>query len=325
MTTASGAGAPEPLVHEGRDGWLFLQGGSNYVTALYDRAQGPLSDARIADWQAIIERRVARLRTRGIACAFIVIPDKLSIYDDHQATPLVDPALSPARRLAAQMAHSPAASSFVDLVAPMRLQRNDADLYWRTDTHWTPQGCALGYRVLCERLGLRIVPDLLERPYREAHKIMDLGGRVVPMRWETVREYDFLSSARRVSTNRVTRYLEDPLYEEQVHIGARAQFENAAAPNACSMMVFGDSYCRTTTHGLTGMLAETVGRLDFIWSSSIDWSLVERHNPGIVVFEIAERFLAILPNDQLRLWLLELRQGFRARRLLAARRRAGAA
>ncbi len=37
--------APNPLVHEGRDGWLFLRGGSNFLAEPFSRETGVLSDA----------------------------------------------------------------------------------------------------------------------------------------------------------------------------------------------------------------------------------------------------------------------------------------
>ena len=323
--TPPDAAVPSALVHEGLDGWLFLQGGSNYVTALYRREGGGLPDTQIEGWRALLEMRAARCRDLGIACAFVVVPDKLSIYGDRQAAPLVDPDLSPALRLAQQMANSPAAATFVDLIAPMRARRHDADLFWRTDTHWTPAGCLLAYQALCERLSLQAAPDLLSRPSLETTKVMDLGGRVDPMQWEAVRDFDFARDARRAWTNRVTRYLENPLYEEEVHVGARARFDNPGAPNDRTMLLFGDSFSRPASHSLTGMLAETVRSLEFIWSSSIDWSLVRSRRPDVLVFEIAERFLALLPDDRSSLWMTELRQEVRAHKKWIRQRRAARA
>jgi alginate O-acetyltransferase complex protein AlgJ len=48
---------------------------------------------------------------------------------------------------------------------------------------------------------------------------------------------------------------------------------------------------------LTGMLAETVAELHFVWSASVDWSYVERVRPDVLVCEMAERFTARVPSD----------------------------
>ena len=322
-TPAAVPSPPSPhLVHVGRDGWLFLRGGTNFVTSLYSRDSGNLPDAKIALWRKLIERRVARCRALGVECAHIVVPDKLTIYGDRQGEALVDPDQAPAIRLAEQLRSSPAAQAYVDLVAPMRAQRDVCDLYWRTDTHWTPEGCFLAYQALCERLGLTPEDDLLARPHETYGAPMDLGGRVEPLRWENVREYDFAQKATRVWINRITGYLEDPAYQEAIHVGARARFENPGARNRRHVLLVGDSYSGPASDALTGMLAESVQALDFIWSSDIDWSIVRRRRPDVVVFEIAERFLAALARDRRPLWLLELQQNARAYRQRRDMRRA---
>jgi alginate O-acetyltransferase complex protein AlgJ len=316
VTETSDGLSPSAFVHEGLDGWLFLQGGSNYVASLYRRDVGNVSDRRLALWRKLIEARAARCRALGIECVHIVVPDKLTIYGDRLAAPLIDPEQSPALRLAEQMAQSPARESFIDLVAPMRARRNDFDIYWRTDTHWTPEGCHVAYEALCQRFGVAPEPDLLTRPRLETPRVLDLGGRVEPLRWETIRKYDFSLKARRLWANAITRYLEDPFYDEIVHVGARARFENPQARNPQSLLLFGDSYSRPGVEGLTAMLAETFAKLEFAWSNAIDWRLVKACKPNVVIFEIAERFLAILPNDRLPLWTVEARQALRAQRKL---------
>ena len=302
------------FVHEGLDGWLFLRGGTNFVTSLYSRDSGHLPDAKIALWKILIEHRAARCKALGIECAHLIVPDKLTIYGDKQSEPLVDPELAPAIRLAELLQSSPASASYLDLVGPMRAQRRMCDVYWRTDSHWSPEGCHLAYRALCERLKLDPEEDLLDRPHETFSAPMDLGGRVDPMKWETVRKYNFAEKARRVWINRVTRYLEDPVYQEEIHVGARSRFHNPNARNQKSVLIVGDSYARPGSDSLTGMLAETVRTLEFVWSSEIDWRMVKRTRPDILIVEVAERFLTLLPKDRRAMWFLELRQIARAHR-----------
>ena len=45
------------------------------------------------------------------------------------------------------------------------------------------------------------------------------------------------------------------------------------------------------------MLAESFSEVHFVWSASLDWSYIERVRPDILLFELAERFLARLPKD----------------------------
>lgn len=312
------ASPAEPLVHVGTDGWLFLQGGSNFVASLYQREGGPLPDTQLALWRDAIAKRARRFSRLGIDWLFVVVPEKLTIYGHRTATPLVDPDLAPALRLHEQLDRMGMRNPMLDLVAPMRRHRDEQDLYWRTDSHWSPAGCFLAYKLICERLGVTPDTDLLSRPFEENSRVMDLGGHLDPMPWETVRAYDFLRGAERISVNRVTRYLEDSQYNELIHVGARASFENRRAPNPQRVMLIGDSYALPSSARLTGMMAETFRSLEFVWSNSVDWHAVRWRRPDIVICEIAERFLMLPPRDGMSWKLGEWRQARRARRIRAA-------
>jgi alginate O-acetyltransferase complex protein AlgJ len=315
------AAIPPDFVHEGLDGWLFLQAGSNFVTSLYARESGNLPDSRLAAWRDAIEDRHRRCAAMGIACAFVVVPDKLTIYRHKMAAPLVDAECAPAIRLHEMLQPTRAANAYVDLVQPMRACCDATDLYWRTDTHWAPAGCHLAYQAICDRLSIRGVADLLARPCQDYDRVMDLGGRMDPLRWERIRRYDYIRDSRRVSINRITRYLEDPAYREEIHVGAQAVFENGGAPDTRHAMLIGDSYSAPSPSLMTAMFAETFRRLDFVWSSSIDWQFVRTRKPDLLIFQIAERFMAVPPQERVSFRRLEWKQAIRAGKMRWARRR----
>lgn len=306
--------AADNMIHDGLDGWLFLTGGSNYVTTLYDRHAGNLPDKTLSAWRLRIEKRQAKCSALGIDYAHVIIPDKLTIYGHKQARVLVDPNLAPSLRLRDMLAGGPAADVWVDLVAPMRVKRDVVDLYWKTDTHWTPEGCILAYQRICEHLGVQPC----ENPYAAPHKAypaqMDLGLKLDPPRWEEVKEYDFAGSAQRIFLNRVGAFLEDPAFGSEIHIGSRSIFENENARNPLKILLFGDSYASQRANFLTGLLAETARRVEFVWSSSVDWGHVKKNKPDILITEIAERFMTVVPRDRLILPALEARQIVRAHR-----------
>jgi hypothetical protein len=70
-----------------------------------------------------------------------------------------------------------------------------------------------------------------------------------------------------------------------------------------------------------------VSELEFVWSTNVDWALVKRSKPDIVVTEIAERYMALPPNARFNLRTTQIRQALLGRRRrfeawLRARRRA---
>jgi len=310
----------ELIVHEGHDGWLFLTGGTNFVTTLYDRDGGHLPDVNLRRWRDAIIERKRRCDALGVAYAHLVAPEKLTIYGHKQAAPLVDVDLAPAIRLQQLFEGGERAAGWVDLVGPMRQWRDEVELYWRSDTHWTPEGALLAYQLLCDALQLTENAELANRPCHTIHKIMDLGGKFDPPRWEQIREVDWMAGAQRVYGNAVARILEDPLHGGDIHVGAHTIYRNEAAPNNVRMLLFGDSFAGVGRDRLTAQLAETARELVFVWSSNVDWRLVERVQPDIVITEIAERYMALAPNDRFRLRRAELSQLFKARRREVAAR-----
>jgi hypothetical protein len=89
------------------------------------------------------------------------------------------------------------------------------------------------------------------------------------------------------------------------------------------ILIFGDSYASQRADALTGMLAETAREVEFIWSSNLDWHYIERTRPDVVIYEIVERFMTVVPKDNLNLRWILARQGLRAKWLeYRARKRA---
>jgi hypothetical protein len=71
------------------------------------------------------------------------------------------------------------------------------------------------------------------------------------------------------------------------------------------------------------MLAETAREVEFVWSSNLDWTYIKRARPDVVIYELVERFMTVLPKDYLNLRWQLLRHGWRAKWLhYKAQRRA---
>lgn len=294
MAGEGGAG-PQTDVQEGRDGWLFLVGGTNRVRTQY---RADLAGRwRLRRWRAVIAARALRAEALGIRLVQLVVPEKLTVYADLFPELGIDWRLSPARRLG--LALGPRRNlAHVDLVGALRAAREREEVYFRTDTHWTPAGCAVAYEALCRAAGIAPRADLLARPFVEEELVRDLGEKLDPPRTERVRSHTFQREARRVHTGPLLAAYEAAGRAVELHVGAHAVFRNATAPSALRVVLFGDSCAHFAPFMLTGMLAETVAELHFVWSQSVDWPYVARVRPDLLVCEMAERFMMRVPNDR---------------------------
>jgi hypothetical protein len=304
-----------PLVYEGKDGWLFLTGGSNSIGALYDREAAFLNEAKLRQWVELIEQRASRLERIGIEYVHVSVPEKLTIFDNKlHHPPIVDWRLSPAMRLHDMLQRSQYARVWLDLIGPFRVAREEGHLYYKTDTHWTPEGCFLAYKLLCEKLGIPPESTLLTRPRRDVESVLDLGMKIDPVIPEHLQLYDMIKESRRTYRNIIAQYLDTVTASAVVHIGSHIRYENSNTFAANKkILIFGDSYASQRPDGLTAMLAETAREVEFVWSSNLDWAYIKRAKPDIVVYELVERFMTIVPSDQLSLRWTVARQALKAK------------
>ena len=294
-----------PDVHVGRDGWLFLTGGSNRVLEQFGWPGFPRR--ALWQWRTIIEARVRRCARLGATYAHAVAPEKLTVYHDAVDGLDCDPQRAPALRLRRWLTGSAGARAHVDLVGPLRAARWTAPLYRRTDSHWTHEGCVVAYRAILAHLGVAPRDDIEPRRVRETMRFSgDLATKLSPVRVEIAEGCRFESAARRVHTNGFLAHFEALGRPQDAHLGAHAVFRNddpRADPRR--LVVFGDSYCQHSSMNpiatLTPLLADTFAEVHFLWSTGIDWDYLAEHRPHFVLAEIAERFMIDLPPRGIRI------------------------
>jgi hypothetical protein len=283
-----------PHVHVGRDGWLFLIGGTNSVM---ERYRGGLRQWwLLRRWSHLIAARAARAERLGIRYLHVIVPEKLSVYDHKTDGLRYVPGNASTRRLAQRLARQPA---YLDLLAPLRAARDGpAPVYLRTDTHWTVDGCLLAYREIMRALGASPPADLAGRPRTVFDEVMDTGGKLPEPPTERIERASILRDAARVQTGPLLAAYEAAGRASELHVGAHVVYRNETpAADPRRVVLFGDSCAHFAPFLLTGLLAESFREVHFVWSSSLDWPYIEAVGPDILLFEVAERFLARLPDD----------------------------
>ncbi|MTH65394.1 alginate O-acetyltransferase AlgX-related protein [Paracoccus shanxieyensis] len=281
----------------GREGWLFLWGGSNDVQR-YFTDPGYFTDRQVSDWVGLLERRRQRLAAIGATYRHLTVPDKIAVLPDHLGLALPHPDHHPVRQLAARLD----AGLNIDILDDLRAEAQRQPVFYRTDTHWTSAGCQIAYRRICESLG--VTPRSFPDPGHKGRVMaMDLGNKLTPEVQEDARFLPVLRHARRVADNAMVRYNESEGFRlgKPRFVGCHIRLQNDAdhaVPQ--SVVIFGDSFSEFRPHLLTAMLAETFREVHFVWSTSLDHDFIARIRPDIVITEIAERFVNKLPGDDFR-------------------------
>ena len=279
----------------GKDDWLFLWDGSNEVHRYYTDP-GYFTDKDAQGWADLLNTRRDRIKALGATYLHMIVPDKLSLLPEFVPLPMPHFDRHPARLVAGRL---PGDGPNVDILSDLREAAKDAPVFYRTDSHWNTAGCQAAYRRLCSVLGAA-PRDFSDRKTGGRQMAMDLGGKFAPPILEEPRFTTILRDARRVAENETVRYNEETGFRmgKPQFQGCYVHLRNDS-PDARpeTVLLFGDSFSEFRPHLLTAMLAETYRELHFVWSSNLDFDLIGHIRPQIVISEIAERFMATLPDD----------------------------
>ncbi|HYH21599.1 MAG TPA: hypothetical protein VD995_23565 [Azospirillum sp.] len=152
-------GALVPSVLQGKDGWFFYRSEKVKDGPGIDDVMGQLRvDAATLDrWRTILRARTAELGRRGIRYVAAVAPNKQTIYPDLLPDGVPAHRVGPTRLEQALTHLDPGLP--IDLTPALRAARGESQIYFKTDTHWSPTGAFVGYRVLAERLAA-LLPDV---------------------------------------------------------------------------------------------------------------------------------------------------------------------
>ncbi|TYO62059.1 hypothetical protein FXV83_34735 [Bradyrhizobium hipponense] len=284
-------------VFGGDDGHLFLVGGSNDVAHLFSESDHNLQLICSA-WTTLLACRKRTAMDKGIKYLHCFVPDKLSVL---RAKAL---AITSQMRFPAEILEESDDAALRGILVPLtrylRKQAGNYEVFHRTDTHWTVEGCFSAYQMLCFYMGIPQKTDLIVRNTSAREGSWDLGSKLIPKRLETIRFGRFGIGASRVEANEIVTARETGRVPNDLllHVGSIVEYRNEGHPLAkVRLLVFGDSFFEYRPHMLTGMFAETVDAVMFVWSAAIDWKLVDEFKPDILLTEVAERFVRVVPND----------------------------
>ncbi len=134
---------------KGVDDWYF-----NTDNRLLEDFTGRnlFSESDLNRWILSYRSKKEWLAERGVRYLFIVPPNKQTIYGEFIGKPLADHR-GPSRfaQIKSALSYSDRAT-LVDPAAALLQHKDSVPLFFKSDTHWTPYGAYLAYRVIAERI-----------------------------------------------------------------------------------------------------------------------------------------------------------------------------
>lgn len=282
-----GAESEDGVATVGRDGYLFLTGGTNANVAQFT-GRWTAPDGWLDAWATGVAKRFADLERLGARGVLLVVPDKLSILPEllHEPLEVVGP--SPVRRLQDE--------TDLPVLHPVHeLLATTAEPCMRTDSHLTFEGNRALASLLADPLEAPALRDAWSGTPRAYLAAGDLGRRFAPPVVEVMRHTDPLGNARMSFDNAAE------VMGVGGHIGLRQVLVNDHAPDPRTIVVFGDSYAFSGPgyQGLVFFLAQVFAEVHFVWIPfGWDPEYVRRAGAQLVVFQGAERFAGRVPRPR---------------------------
>jgi len=265
----------------GRDGWMFWTDDAEVEPATMADSRGKLrfSPAETRRIGVALRALHDRLAACGIPGALFIAPNKQSIYGEHLVN--AGAGALPSRLDVLLEALDELARSMIIDGRPALRRAKEAYgselLYNKTETHWNDLGAYYGYAAIMAGLArTTAVPDpermsldnynMIVEPYPGG----DMATRVLFSPWRFPDADVALVPKQQIS---------EPVQVDRVHFIQRN-------PNGVGRLVlFGDSFAIK----LAPFLAQHFAEVHRYVADYFDGSIVARHRPDAVIFEMVER------------------------------------
>lgn len=281
----AGSRSADSVAEIGRDGWVFLVGGTNEVLS-QRTGSFALEPGWTEQWARVMATRTRQSAELGIECLTVLVPDKVTVVGHLLTDPPDADFVTPALDLVGR---------HPNIVFPRdELAAVPGGAYMRTDTHLTLEG----NRALAAAVGSVVGADLASATDSAGIVSVaagDLGARFSPPVVELVTVKGDWGTARVVEDSAPATLALGR------HVGIRQVLVNDAPTDRRRVLVFGDSYATASLHyqGLIWWLAQAFAEVHFVWVPfGWDLSYVEEVAPDLVISEGAERFAARAPDEQ---------------------------
>jgi alginate O-acetyltransferase complex protein AlgJ len=268
--------SPVPNVVIGTDGWLFYAANKDGADLRDHVGKLPFTKPELEAARKNLEARRATCAAVGAAMLVVLAPNKQTVYPekmsgyDHANRTRID-----------QFVEALAGSDVpvIDLRTAFAAHKNQADLYYRTDSHWNQEGAFVGYGAISAWLA-KNVPGYVPLD-RTAYRIVktprqggDLAGMLSMAEAFPEEEVTFVRLAGEVEPAKSSPYT------REYRVGA------ADLPRA---ILFGDSFAGNLERFLAPHFSRFVSHN--MAAQSYDEALVRTEKPAVVILEIVERYL----------------------------------
>lgn len=268
---------PEVLL--GKNDWLFLD--SERVLEFHRHTQ-PFTKDQLSAWIQTLESRQSYLSEKGIAYAFIVTPNKHSIYPEQLPESVA--AGSPETRtdqLKNALNARISGIDFIDVRSALRQKSANPPLFYRSDTHWNAAGAWFASVAVADQLGRLLAP--LDTPFT----YNKIGGGDLARMLGLAASWTDLDPWPEHWTSPLVDELGRALVWKTQDVEGRNRVVAINPKGIGTALVFRDSFGEALIPWISMLFHRTV----WLWTYDFDKDAIEKESPEIVLSQLVERKL----------------------------------
>lgn len=285
-----GTVSPDRSAVIGYNNEVYLYQGSNRH---YDAYFDELSDVVVGEWANLLIKRHQENSLRGLQILSLVVPNKATCIPLNFPQPLPKGGTYVFKRLKRLLK-----DDYGIVFSFQELNLSDANMlgaWCRTDSHWSQTGCLLAVNEILEKLALPLLDTSIE--IDETSFSGDLSQKW-PLKMLTELRRDLYCP----DLNYIAPVLEfDNASNLTRHFGRHVRWFNQNAKYNLNVTIVGNSFAGpgSSSRELAWWFARLFSSVTFLHMSEIPKDLSEVTSCDVLIFQTVERFLDIVPNDNL--------------------------
>jgi len=263
-----------PQVVLGSQGWMYYTNEDNLD---YYQRVNPLTSGKTARIVSNLQTIQQTLNDQGIKFLFVIAPNKETIYSEFLPAG-IPTTTNPtwADQIVAGLMGT--AVPTLDLRQPLLQAKQEAPVYFKTDTHWNPMGAHVSYSQILNSLH-PYFPILVPHPIADFDQITETSSGDLAELIHLKGEINESFIALKARFEKPSLGIKNPPVGQMITV-----MPNANLPTA---VIFRDSFF----NGLQPFTSEHFYRVVYVSGFEVDLGLVAEEKPQIVILEVAERYL----------------------------------
>ena len=284
--------SPSESVELGKEGWMYYTLDNNL-----DIARGTYPNFGVDILQITCEKQIRiqeKLAEKGVEYVLVLPSSKVSIYPEYIASGDYQIRETPSDILAEYMKEN-SAVNVIKLKDARLEEKENAQIYFKTDTHWNDWGAYTGYKEIITQMNQLGLCDssiaevsVSKGTYKGEFSAMMGNKDILPE--EVCPETEVVDpSAQDISDSTVATQIEAYLQNQGIY-NPFYMYENPDQADKPSVLLFGDSLFAYWS--MPELFAESFSRFCYVWNFyEIDENIIEMFEPDIVICTIGERYL----------------------------------